>query len=158
MGGSGALFLGTAFDPESGKAGSERLELDSRDLTTHGVIVGMTGSGKTGLAVVMLEEALLAGIPVLVLDPKGDMTNLALTFPDLSPEQFRPWVNEADATAQGLPLDGYRGKAARGGRGGPSPRRDRQRACRSTSSGRCGRRRSPGRWKPRRCATRSRAS
>jgi Helicase HerA, central domain len=113
MGGSGALFLGTAFDPESGKAGSERLELDSRDLTTHGVIVGMTGSGKTGLAVVMLEEALLAGIPVLVLDPKGDMTNLALTFPDLSPEQFRPWVNEADANAEGLSLDEYAAKTAR---------------------------------------------
>jgi hypothetical protein len=111
MSGRGALFLGTAFDPESGKAG-ERVELDSSDLTTHGVIVGMTGSGKTGLAIVMLEEALLAGIPVLVLDPKGDMTNLALTFPDLSPEEFRPWVNESDAAARGLSLDEYATKTA----------------------------------------------
>jgi hypothetical protein len=112
MSGRGALFLGTAFDPESGTAAGERLELDSSDLTTHSVIVGMTGSGKTGLAIVMLEEALLAGIPVLVLDPKGDMTNLALTFPDLSPEQFRPWVNESDAEAEGLSLDEYATKTA----------------------------------------------
>jgi DNA helicase HerA-like ATPase len=75
------LFLGTAFDLATGKAGADRFTLDSSDLTTHGVIVGMTGSGKTGLGIVMLEEALLAGIPALVLDPKGDMGNLALTFP-----------------------------------------------------------------------------
>ena len=64
--------------------------LEPRDLTTHGVIVGMTGSGKTGLAVVLLEEALSAGVPVLVLDPKGDMGNLALTFPDLAPATSGP--------------------------------------------------------------------
>jgi DNA helicase HerA-like ATPase len=91
MAGKGAFFLGTTIDP-SRKVDGERLTLDSTDLTTHGVIVGMTGSGKTGLGIVMIEEALLAGIPVLVLDPKGDMGNLALTFPDLSADEFRPWA------------------------------------------------------------------
>jgi hypothetical protein len=106
------LFLGTAFDPATGKAGADRFTLDSSDLTTHGVIVGMTGSGKTGLGIVMLEEALLAGIPALVLDPKGDMGNLALTFPNLSPADFKPWVNESDATADGLSIDDFAAKTA----------------------------------------------
>jgi hypothetical protein len=112
VGAKGSLFLGTAIDPATGKAGADRLILESSDLTTHGVIVGMTGSGKTGLAIVMLEEALLAGIPVLVLDPKGDMGNLALTFPNLSAEEFKPWVNESDATAEGLSVDEYAAKTA----------------------------------------------
>ncbi len=72
----------------------------------------MTGSGKTGLAVVLLEEALSAGIPALVLDPKGDMGNLALVFPDLAPASFRPWVNEAEAQAAGLDVDAYAEKVA----------------------------------------------
>ena len=111
MAGKGAFFLGTTVDP-SGKAKPENFTLDSSDLTTHGVIVGMTGSGKTGLGIVMLEEALLAGIPVLVLDPKGDMGNLALTFPDLSAAEFKPWVNESDATAAGLSVDDYAAQTA----------------------------------------------
>jgi Helicase HerA, central domain len=106
MAGKGAFFLGTTIDPRR-KVDGERLTLHSSDLTTHGVIVGMTGSGKTGLGIVMIEEALLAGIPVLILDPKGDMGNLALTFPDLSADEFRPWVNESDATAAGLSVDEY---------------------------------------------------
>jgi hypothetical protein len=80
-----------------------RVELDGDDLTTHGVIVGMTGSGKTGLGVVLIEEALRAGVPVLVLDPKGDMTNLALRFPGLTTEEFAPWVpagSDAAAVAE----------------------------------------------------------
>ena len=72
----------------------------------------MTGSGKTGLGIVMLEEALLAGIPALVLDPKGDMGNLLLTFPGLSAEEFRPWVNEDDARSEGLSLDDFAAKTA----------------------------------------------
>ncbi len=96
------LHLGEHVDPVSGDRTGERLLLDGDDLTTHGVIVGMTGSGKTGLGVVLLEEALRAGIPTLVLDPKGDMTNLALRFPGLSAEEFAPWVppgSDAAATA-----------------------------------------------------------
>ena len=77
------------------------LVLDPDDLTTHAVIVGMTGSGKTGLGIVLLEEALSKGVPALILDPKGDMGNLALTFPDLSPASFRPWIDEAAARDAG---------------------------------------------------------
>lgn len=72
---------------------------DASDLTTHGVIVGMTGSGKTGLGMIMLEEALLADIPTLIIDPKGDMGNLLLTFPDLAPSDFAPWIDEGDDPA-----------------------------------------------------------
>ena len=114
---TGALFVGTAVSPDE-KAAPERFTLDSSDLTTHGVIVGMTGSGKTGLGIVMLEEALLAGIPVLALDPKGDIGNLALTFPDLSAADFRPWVNESDATARGMSVDGYATQTAADWKGG----------------------------------------
>ena len=74
---------------------------DSRDLTTHAVCVGMTGSGKTGLCISLLEEAALDGIPALVIDPKGDIANLMLTFPGLSAAEFQPWIDAAEAGAQG---------------------------------------------------------
>ena len=86
----GSFALGKIIEPATGKPGTDDLVVGSSDLTTHGVIVGMTGSGKTGLAIVLLEEALLAGIPALIIDPKGDMGNLALTFPDLAPASFQP--------------------------------------------------------------------
>jgi len=73
------LYLGKQIDPESGKPGP-RLELDPADLLTHGLIVGMTGSGKTGLAIVLLEELLRQGVPVIAIDPKGDLANLLLLF------------------------------------------------------------------------------
>jgi hypothetical protein len=106
------LHLGFRLDPKMGKPGSERLVVESGDLTTHGVILGMTGSGKTGLAVDLIEEALLAGIPCLLLDPKGDMGNLLLTFPELDAASFRPWVNEDDARSEGLSLDEFAAKTA----------------------------------------------
>jgi uncharacterized protein DUF87 len=106
------LHLGFRLDPKTGEPGTDQLVVESSDLTTHGVIVGMTGSGKTGLAVVLIEEALLAGIPCLVLDPKGDMGNLLLTFPDLDAASFRPWVNEDDARSEGLSLDEFAAKTA----------------------------------------------
>jgi hypothetical protein len=106
------LRLGFRLDPKTGKPGPDALTIESADLTTHGVIVGMTGSGKTGLAIVLLEEALLAGIPALILDPKGDMGNLLLTFPGLSAQDFRPWVNEDDARGENLSLDDFAAKTA----------------------------------------------
>ena len=72
----------------------------------------MTGSGKTGLAIDLLEEALLAGIPALVIDPKGDMGNLALTFPDLSPASFQPWVSAAEAQSEGITVEALAEKTA----------------------------------------------
>ena len=93
----GAFYLGRRFDPERGEAAPEPLLYDAKDLTTHAVCVGMTGSGKTGLGVGLIEEAAIDGIPVIAIDPKGDLGNLLLTFPSLKPADFRPWINEADA-------------------------------------------------------------
>jgi hypothetical protein len=86
------LFLGEIVDAATHERTGEPVHLDPDDLTTHGVIVGMTGSGKTGLAIGMLEEVLLAGVPVLAIDPKGDLANLALVFPALDAASFEPWV------------------------------------------------------------------
>ena len=96
----GHLFIGH----QAGEA-REPVVYDSADFTTHGVIVGMTGSGKTGLGITILEEALISGIPCLIIDPKGDMGNLLLNFPDFAPAAFRPWVDKAEATRQGVTPD-----------------------------------------------------
>jgi hypothetical protein len=97
----GVFYLGREFDLASGRAGEAPLLYDSKDLTTHAVVVGMTGSGKTGLAISLLEEAAIDGIPVVAIDPKGDLPNLLLTFPQLRPEDFRPWVDAALAARAG---------------------------------------------------------
>lgn len=114
----GTFRLGKVLDPATGTPGTDDLVIGSSDLTTHGVVVGMTGSGKTGLAIVLLEEALLAGIPALIIDPKGDMGNLALTFPDLAPASFQPWVNASEAQAEGITVEALAGKTAASWRDG----------------------------------------
>ena len=103
----GAFYLGKNFDTASAKLSDEVVLYDSKDLTTHAVIIGMTGSGKTGLGIGLLEEALVDNIPVIAIDPKGDLSNLLLSFPDLSPEEFRPWINLEEASRQGLNPDAF---------------------------------------------------
>jgi len=97
----GAFYMGREVDADTGKDRDELVMLDSRDLTTHAVCVGMTGSGKTGLCLAMLEEAAIDGVPVLAIDPKGDIANLALQFPQLRGEDFLPWIDEGEATRKG---------------------------------------------------------
>jgi len=94
------LYLGREHLPQATKPG-DRLELDPADLVTHGLIVGMTGSGKTGLAVVLIEEVLRRGIPVLAIDPKGDLGNLLLLFDDLAPASFEPWIDPETSRREG---------------------------------------------------------
>ena len=98
----GTFYLGRPYDLEKKKPGQGLLLYDSKDLVTHAVCVGMTGSGKTGLCLTLLEEAALDGIPAILIDPKGDLPNLLLTFPQLRPEDFLPWVNEEEARKKGL--------------------------------------------------------
>lgn len=101
----GAFYLGRIYDIPARQTTAEPVLYDSKDLVTHAVCVGMTGSGKTGLCIGLLEEAAIDGIPALVIDPKGDIGNLLLQFPDLRPEDFLPWVNEEDAVRAGVTLD-----------------------------------------------------
>ena len=98
----GAFYLGRGYDRDKQEPRKDPFLYDAKDLTTHALIVGMTGSGKTGLSVVLLEEAAIDGIPALIIDPKGDMGNLLLSFPKLSPEEFRPWIDESEAAREGL--------------------------------------------------------
>src|SRR5574338_1725808 len=92
----GVFYLGRNYDPARKSLGEDLILYPSKDLTTHAVCVGMTGSGKTGLCISLLEEAAIDGIPAICIDPKGDLGNLLLTFPNLAPEDFAPWVNEGD--------------------------------------------------------------
>ena len=103
--GLGVFYLGREVDPETADVTDAPTLYDAADLTTHAFIVGMTGSGKTGLGVGLIEEAALDGIPVIAIDPKGDLGNLALQFPDLAPGDFRPWIDESEATREGVSPD-----------------------------------------------------
>ncbi len=101
----GVFYLGKPYDPAAHKTVDVPLLYASKDLVTHAVCVGMTGSGKTGLCLGLLEEAAIDGIPALIIDPKGDLSNLLLTFPDLRPADFRPWVNEDESRTKGITPD-----------------------------------------------------
>ncbi len=101
----GLFYLGRTFDLAAGSRRPDLLLYDSKDLVTHAVCVGMTGSGKTGLGIGLIEEAAIDGIPVLAIDPKGDLSNLLLTFPNLSPADFAPWVDPTEAAARNLTPD-----------------------------------------------------
>jgi hypothetical protein len=103
----GVFYLGRSYDLEARKGKEELLLYPSKDLVTHAVCVGMTGSGKTGLCISLLEEAAIDGIPALIIDPKGDLGNLLLTFPELTAEEFAPWVNLDDAARKGIPAGEY---------------------------------------------------
>ncbi|HRF49421.1 MAG TPA: hypothetical protein PLC98_17450 [Anaerolineales bacterium] len=103
----GVFYLGKEYDLAARQAKESLLLYDSKDLVTHAVCVGMTGSGKTGLCLSLLEEAAIDGVPAIIIDPKGDLPNLLLTFPELRAEDFRPWINEEDATRKGFTPDGY---------------------------------------------------
>lgn len=103
----GAFYLGKEYDLEQDQLQEQLVLYKSKDLTTHAVIIGMTGSGKTGLGIGIIEEAAIDNIPVIAIDPKGDLGNLALTFPNLRGEDFRPWVNLHEASNKGVTADEY---------------------------------------------------
>ncbi len=108
----GKFYLGRTYDPGKKTLQEDLVLYDSKDLVTHGVVLGMTGSGKTGLCIALLEEAAMDDIPAIVIDPKGDIANLLLTFPDLTPEDFRPWINEDDAAKKGISPDEHAARTA----------------------------------------------
>lgn len=108
----GVFYLGKPYDQSKRTLGEGWLLYDSKDLVTHAVCVGMTGSGKTGLCVGLIEEAAIDRVPAIVIDPKGDLANLLLTFPELEGEDFAPWVNEEDAQKKGLSAAEFAGEQA----------------------------------------------
>jgi hypothetical protein len=99
------FYLGRHYDLNNSRLSEQRLEYDPVDLTTHAVITGMTGSGKTGLCIGLLEEAALQGIPAILIDPKGDLTNLLLHFPELSPQDFQPWLDSDTIRRKGKTIE-----------------------------------------------------
>ncbi len=103
----GVFYLGKRVDQATSEIQDELVLYDNKDLTTHAVIIGMTGSGKTGLGISMIEEAAMDRIPVIAIDPKGDLGNLLLTFPKLKAENFEPWVDPREAVENGLSTSEY---------------------------------------------------
>jgi hypothetical protein len=114
----GLFYLGRQFDAATRETTQDLVLYDSRDLTTHAVCVGMTGSGKTGLCLSLLEEAAIDGIPAICIDPKGDLGNLMLTFPQLAAADFKPWLDPADAARKGVDLDTLAERTAENWRNG----------------------------------------
>ena len=108
----GQFYLGKEYDLEKKEVVDDLVMYDSKDLVTHGVVLGMTGSGKTGLCIALLEEAAMDNIPAIVIDPKGDISNLMLTFPELDSESFEPWVNPDDAAKKGISVSEHAEKTA----------------------------------------------
>jgi len=108
----GAFYLGKEYDLKDRRLLDRLVMYDSRDLTTHAVCIGMTGSGKTGLCISLLEEAAIDGIPAIIIDPKGDIANLLLRFPALSAAEFLPWINPDEARRKGLSLEGFAAEQA----------------------------------------------
>src|SRR5579872_5711093 len=108
----GQFYLGKEYDIRARQVLPAETNYDAKDLTTHAVCVGMTGSGKTGLCLALLEEAAIDGVPAIAIDPKGDLGNLLLTFPQLRPEDYRSWLDPADVERQGITLDAAAEKVA----------------------------------------------
>lgn len=103
----GLFYLGKEIDIKSGEQTDDLLLVKNKNLTTHAAIIGMTGSGKTGLGISMIEEAVLDKIPSIIIDPKGDMGNLLLAFDDFDPKKFEPWVDEGEAEKKGMSVEEY---------------------------------------------------
>lgn len=101
----GSFYLGKKYDLGGRKLLDDLVNYDSKDLVTHALCVGMTGSGKTGLCLSLLEEAAIDGVPAICIDPKGDLGNLLLAFPKLAPSDFQEWIEPAEATRQGKPME-----------------------------------------------------
>ena len=108
----GLLYLGRELDISSGASSQVPLLFKNKDMTTHGVIIGMTGSGKTGLGIGLIEEAIMDSVPSIVIDPKGDMGNLLLTFPNCAPEDFAPWIDPAEAAKKEMTVEQYAAQTA----------------------------------------------
>jgi len=109
----GLLYLGRELDIQSGTPSELPFLYQNKNLTTHGVIIGMTGSGKTGLGIALIEEAIMDNIPSIIIDPKGDMGNLLLSFPTCGPEDFAPWIDPAEAAKKEMTTSQYADKTAK---------------------------------------------
>ena len=114
----GLFYLGRELDLATHTPAQVPLLFKSKDLTTHAAIIGMTGSGKTGLGIGLIEEAIIDNIPSIIIDPKGDMGNLLLAFPDLQPQDFLPWVDPSDAARKEMTVEAYAEATARNWREG----------------------------------------